>query len=201
MKVLEPISVTYDHTWSLFLDRDGVINQEIVGNYITHWDDFLFYENTVESLVLLSKIFGNIFVVTNQRGVGKGIMSSNDLIYIHENMKNQIIAAGGKIDQIYACTAIHDEDSNRKPNIGMGLQAKEDFESVDFKKSVMVGNNLSDMLFGKRLQMKTVFISSTNPAFDLPHDLIDEQYDSLAEWTEKISISKNNATLTSNSFN
>jgi len=64
----------------------------------------------------------------------------------------------------------------------MALQAKEDFDSIDFKKSVMIGNNLSDMEFGKRMGMKTVFLTTTKGKMPLPHELIDMQCDSLQEW-------------------
>jgi D-glycero-D-manno-heptose 1,7-bisphosphate phosphatase len=68
----------------------------------------------------------------------------------------------------------------------MALQAKEDISSIDFTKSIMVGNNLSDMLFGKRMKMHTVFLTTTNKAFELPHDTIDEQFPSLKDWAASL---------------
>jgi histidinol-phosphate phosphatase family protein len=180
----------YTKEWSLFLDRDGVINEEIKGSYVTDWKEFTFYEGTREALADLSKIFGKIIVVTNQRGVGRGIMQFEDLKLIHHNMTEEIALNGGRIDKIYACTSVENEDSNRKPNTGMAHQAKEDFDTIDFKKSVMVGNNLSDMLFGKRVAMRTVFISSTELPFELPHDMIDEQFSSLKEWADSLKLTE-----------
>lgn len=180
----------YNKEWSLFLDRDGVINEEIQGTYVTEWSDFKFYEGSLKAIASLSEIFGKIIVVTNQRGVGKGIMAFEDLKIIHGNMQKEIAMNGGKIDRIYACTATENEDNNRKPNTGMALQAKEDFDTIDFKKSVMVGNNLSDMLFGKRVAMHTVFISTTQAPFTLPHDIIDEQFSSLKEWADSLKHSE-----------
>jgi D-glycero-D-manno-heptose 1,7-bisphosphate phosphatase len=69
----------YGKEWSLFLDRDGVINEEIKGAYVTNWQEFHFCEGSLEALAQLSEIFGTIVVVTNQRGVGRGIMQSEDL--------------------------------------------------------------------------------------------------------------------------
>ncbi len=178
----------YNKDWTLFLDRDGVINEEIQGTYVTHWEEFIFYKGTLKSLKKLANLFGKIIIVTNQRGVGRGIMNADDLKNIHTNMKLVISEQGGRIDKIYACTALENDDSNRKPNTGMALQAKEDFASIDFKKSVMVGNNLSDMLFGKRSGMHTVFVSTTQAPLEMPHEMVDEQFDSLESWSNTLSM-------------
>lgn len=187
---MEQLKNKYNKEWSLFLDRDGVINEEVQGTYVTKWDEFKFFEGSLEALELLSNIFGNIIVVTNQRGVGRGIMSAADLKHIHDQMTFEIENNGGKIDKIYACTAVDNEDPNRKPNTGMALQAKEDFAAINFKKCVMVGNNLSDMLFGKRMAMHTVFLSTTSQPVQLPHDIIDEQYASLKKWADTLKFSE-----------
>lgn len=176
-----------DKTWTLFLDRDGVLNQENVGSYITDWSEFIFCEGVLPALKELSEIFGRIVVVTNQRGVERGIMTRKSLKDINANMIEEIHQAGGRLDRIYACTALAETDHNRKPNTGMGLQAKEDFPEIDFKRSVMVGNSPSDMEFGKRLQMHTVFLTTKYEPFALPHDLINEQFESLKAWTKTFS--------------
>lgn len=178
-----------DKSWTLFLDRDGVVNTEIVGSYVTDWNEFHFCEGALEALKALQELFGRIVVVTNQRGVGRGVMTLDALRDINRNMTGTIADAGGRIDKIYACTAVLDTDHNRKPNIGMALQAREDFPEIDFRKSVMVGNSLSDMEFGKRLAMHTVFLTTKFPAAELPHPLIDAQYDSLNTWVQTLMAS------------
>lgn len=67
----------------------------------------------------------------------------------------------------------------------MGIQSKKDFPEIDFEQSVMVGNNISDMQFGKKLGMKTIFLHTTRDPQILPHEFIDEQYPSLAAFTQK----------------
>ena len=175
-----------DQSWTLFLDRDGVINIESIGSYITSWSEFKFHDGVLDALRSLSHVFGNIIVVSNQRGVGRGIMTLEALREINMNMKAAVAENGGRIDKIYAATAILDDDHNRKPNIGMGLQAQEDFPAIDFKKCVMIGNSLSDMEFGKRLSMYTVFLTTKHEPFSLPHDLIDEQFASLQAWATRL---------------
>lgn len=176
------IQAPIDKSWTLFLDRDGVINEENIGSYITTWEEFKFCEGALDALRQLNEIFGNIVVVTNQRGVGKGIMTKETLKLIGENMTAKITEAGGRIDNIYACTATDANDHNRKPNSGMAIQAKEDYPAIDFRRSVMVGNSPCDMEFGKKLGMYTVFLTTKHEPYTLPNDLINEQYSSLLDW-------------------
>lgn len=176
----------FDKDWTLFLDRDGVLNKEIVGSYITSLDEFEFCDGVPRALNFLSDLFGTVVVVTNQRGVGRGLMTTETLRGIHSEMKSGIVAAGGRIDRVYSCTAINDEDRNRKPNTGMALQAREDFPQIDFHKSVMVGNSISDMEFGKRLAMHTVFLTTKHAPYPMPNDLIDSQFESLLEWANML---------------
>ena len=82
-------------------------------------------------------------------------------------MLREIEAKGGKIDRIYFCVDAEASSPCRKPNPGMAFQAVRDFPEIDLKKSLMVGNNLSDMLFGKNAGMKTVFLKTTNPGLEI----------------------------------
>ena len=118
----------------------------------------------LETLPELSKRFKRIFIVSNQQGVAKGLMTQADLDAIHTNMLRDIEAAGGHIDRVYTCTDLQDSGSlNRKPAIGMALQAKHDFPEVDFTRSVMVGDSVSDMLFARNAQMRAVYLTKNNP--------------------------------------
>jgi histidinol-phosphate phosphatase family protein len=139
---------------TLFLDRDGVINKLRLNDYVKNWDEFEFLPGILETLCLLSKRFKRIIVVTNQRGIGKGLMTENMLQDIHKKMIAAIENAGGRIDRIYYCTAISENDPDRKPNTGMALQAKRDFPDIDFSKSIMVGDSESDEIFAQRAGMK-----------------------------------------------
>lgn len=147
---------------TLFLDRDGIINKHRQNDYVKTWDEFEFLPGVLEAFALLSKRFKRIIVVTNQRGVGKGLMSEATLLDIHERMVVEIKKNGGRIDKIYYCTDVNNDSPNRKPNIGMALQAKIDFPDLDFKRSLMVGDSESDMEFGKRTGMNSLKIGLTN---------------------------------------
>lgn len=162
-----------DKKWTVFLDRDGVINIEKEADYIRNWEEFKFYSGSAEAIASISNRVNRLFIVTNQKGVGKKLMTEGDLETIHLNMTEAVQRAGGHIDKIYYCTDLNDDSFFRKPNPGMGLKAKEEFPETDFSKAIMVGNTMSDMQFGKTLGMFTVFIPSTKPMPQLPHPLVD----------------------------
>jgi D-glycero-D-manno-heptose 1,7-bisphosphate phosphatase len=175
-----------DPGWSLFLDRDGVINHEKEQSYIFHYDEFFFYEGVKEALRILAAAFGPILIVTNQRGLGKGLMKEKDLADIHLNMVQEIKKAGGRVDRIYYSDSLSNEHPDRKPNPGMAYQAKKDFPGIDFRRSVMVGNNLSDMEFGRNAGMYTVYLRTTAPDQSLPHELIDLSFNSLYDFAKAL---------------
>ena len=169
-------------SWTLFLDRDGVINKEITDDYVRSIKDFDFYPATLEAFKIITGFFGKIVITTNQRGVGKNLMSTNDLDNIHQYMLNSIHDAGGKIDAVYHCDSVSEKDFYRKPNPGMALQAVEDFPEINLEKSLMVGNKKSDMKFARNAGMHSIFITSTNPEITLPDIDIDLRFSSLIEF-------------------
>ena len=169
-----------DNSWTLFLDRDGVINEEKHEDYIHKWDEFKFYEGVKEALAIFNKKFGRIFIVTNQRGVGKGLTKMEDLDVIHKNMVDEIIEAGGRIDKLYFAIDLENDSPNRKPNPGMGLQAKLDFPNIDFSKSIMIGNTISDMKFGRNLGTAiNIFLPTTRKNVDIKDENIDLVFENL----------------------
>lgn len=175
-----------DKTWTLFLDRDGVINNERLNHYVLHWEQFIFSEGVLEAFKTLSNSFGRIFIVSNQRGVGKGLMTEESLLLIHKEMQKEVEDAGGHIDRIYYCTDVNDKHPGRKPNPGMAFQAVRDFPEIDLNKAIMVGNKPSDMRFGRAAGMFTVFLRTTNPDQVFPHPDIDLPYNSLLEFTRAL---------------
>jgi D-glycero-D-manno-heptose 1,7-bisphosphate phosphatase len=179
-----------DKTWTLFLDRDGVINHEKQENYILNWSEFRFYDKVTEAIEIFARLFGTIVMVTNQRGVGKGLMTTEDLDEIHANMLAEIVARNGRIDKIYYCSSMDNDCYERKPNPGMAFQAQKDFADIYFSKSIMVGNKLSDMKFGRNAGMFTVYLDTTNPEVISPNELIDLRYPSLYAFAETFSSVK-----------
>jgi histidinol-phosphate phosphatase family protein len=184
----DPTIITND--WTLFVDRDGVINHEKPKDYIHTWDEFEFYDGVLEAFKIFATRFKYIIVVTNQRGVGRGLTKPEDLFLIHRNMIREIEKNGGRIDAVYFCPDLDDESPNRKPNPGMGLQAKKDFPGIHFSKSIITGNTLSDMGFGRNLGLAaTVFLTTTRPEINLLDNHIDVSFPSLIEFANALSVS------------
>lgn len=175
-----------DQTWTLFLDRDGVINVEKEMDYIYDYTEFRFYDRSLEAITNLSLKFGRIIIVTNQRGIEKKLMTESALVEMHKEMIRDIKEAGGNIDAIYYCTSLDNDHPNRKPQAGMAFLAKEAFPDIDLTRSIMVGNNVSDMLFGRNAGMFTAFVKTTNPNVELPNPAIDMAFDNLFEFATHI---------------
>jgi D-glycero-alpha-D-manno-heptose 1-phosphate guanylyltransferase len=175
-----------DNSWTLFLDRDGVINYEKKNDYIRNPKELKFYEGVLEAMKIFNEKFGKIVVVSNQRGVGREMMTENDLLEINNFLITTIESAGGRIDNIYYCTAVDATDPHRKPNPGMAFSAKLDFPEIDLTKSIMIGNRPSDMLFGKNAGIYTVYLATTHPETAFPHPDIDLRFDTLIDFAKAL---------------
>lgn len=150
---------TIDNDWTLFLDRDGVINVRIIDGYVTKIEEFEFLPGVIEAFKIFKNKFNRIIVVTNQQGVGKGLMTEDDVKKVHDFMINEVENHDGKIDKVYFCPQLKSvPDNYRKPSPKMAYMAKEDFPEIDLSKSIMIGDMNSDVEFGKNAGMMTVFI-------------------------------------------
>ena len=146
-------SYPYD---ALLLDRDGVINVLRPNDYVKNIAEFVFCGGALEALRRLNPCFRRIVIVTNQRGVGRGLMTEADLAEIHDWMLARIREAGGRIDRIYVCTAVDPADPRRKPNPGMAREVRADFPDIDFARSILVGDSASDLEFARRAGIPAV---------------------------------------------
>lgn len=172
---------------NLFLDRDGVLNERIVGGYVSQPEEFVVLPGVLEAMKLFANRFEHIFIVTNQQGIGKGLMTENDLQQVHDIFLQQVAAAGGRVDRIYHCPALKSEHSFlRKPSIGMAVKARHDYPGLRLKESVMVGDTMSDMLFGRRAGMTTVMVGEErDKAKSHPH-LVDFAYPTLYDFATQM---------------
>ena len=150
-----------DSSWSLFLDRDGVINERIWDGYVLNYEQFVFKAHSLEALKFLTHYFSHTIIVTNQQCVSKNLITVKELDEIHDQMLTEITQFGGKINSIFAATEHKGKTPfRRKPNNIMGLEAQEMFPRIDFTKTIMVGDTDSDIEFGKNLGMKTILMKS-----------------------------------------
>ena len=145
----------FNKEWTLFLDRDGVLNERIVNGYVTQISELKLIDNVPDALAICDRFFGRIIVVSNQQCIGKGLCTDETVgdvnVYLADICK--------VIDAIYWCPHLASERCHcRKPETGLAIKAKKDYPEIDFSKSVMVGDQLSDLLFGKNCGMKTVLV-------------------------------------------
>ena len=157
---------------TLFLDRDGVINKKLERRYVRNWQEFEFMPNALLAIKILSNKFERIIVVTNQQGIGKALMTIDELSVLHELMKKEIIENGGKIDKIYFCPHLEKENCDcRKPAIGMIKRAIKDFPTLNLKQTFLVGDSPSDIEAGERAGIKTVKVNNQFTLFDWANEL------------------------------
>ena len=143
---------------TVFLDRDGVINRKLPGDYVKSWQEFEFLPGAIEGLRMLKQHGFRLIVVTNQRGVSLGRLRENDLCAIHERMHRELRDAGAALNTLYYCPHDNNVCECRKPEIGLFLQAQRDFPDIRFEESFVIGDSIGDMEAGARLHSKNVLI-------------------------------------------
>jgi histidinol-phosphate phosphatase family protein len=145
---------------TVFLDRDGVINEKPKEHdYVKTWDEFHFLRGAPEALVLFNRADYRVVIVSNQRGVARGIVMNEQIETIHEEMQKALMRHGATVDGIYVCPHEVGTCACRKPEIGLFLQAETD-APVDKEHSYMVGDSQGDITAGKRYGIKTVLINA-----------------------------------------
>ncbi len=171
--------------WTLFLDRDGVINQRIPDDYVKNPDEFEFISGVLEALKIVAKYFNPIIVVTNQQGIGRGLMTGSQLDIVHKKMMQNVVETGGRIDAVFYSPDLKNTRSfTRKPAVGLGLKAKKQFSQINFKRSIMIGDTYSDILFGHRLGMLTVLIGTDKDIAFQSASILDYSFPDLVSFAE-----------------
>ena len=143
------------------MDRDGVINVQLVGDYVKNVAELELREDFLNSIPLIVRNFSKVFIVTNQQGIAKGICTREQVDEVHRHLLRILERHGLHIDNIYMCHHLAGSGCPcRKPATGLAMQAKADFPDIDFACSVMIGDSASDMRFGRNCGMETVFIGT-----------------------------------------
>jgi D,D-heptose 1,7-bisphosphate phosphatase len=175
----------------VFLDRDGNINIE--KDYLYKVDDFEFEPGALEAIKIFKELGYLVVVVTNQSGVARGYYTEEDVQILHSFLQKKSLEAGGGVDAFYYCPH-HPEkglgDYNkkcdcRKPGPGMFLEAKQDLD-IDFNKSLVVGDKLSDVNAGENLGMRGILVRTGHgKKEEFKAGVTTEVYDSLYDFALK----------------
>ena len=144
---------------TVFLDRDGALNEKMPeGRYVTRWDEFRLLPRVAEAIGRLKHAGIRVVVVSNQRGIALGLYAAADVDRIHAGLLGLLESQDAHLDAIYYCPHDKGQCDCRKPLPGLFQQAVRDFPDVRASASAIVGDSLSDMEFGKRLGMTSIFI-------------------------------------------
>jgi D-glycero-D-manno-heptose 1,7-bisphosphate phosphatase len=144
---------------TVFLDRDGILNQKMPeGQYVTRWKEFQILPGVPQALRRLSEAGLRTVVVTNQRGIARGLYTLADVDAIHARFQQELQAVGARIDAFFVCPHDTAQCNCRKPLPGLFHQAVARFPEITVATSVMIGDSLSDMEFAHRLGMAAIFI-------------------------------------------
>ncbi len=142
----------------VFLDRDGVINVPPSKRYVISWEEFRFLPGVLPALKQLRRLRFSAFILSNQAGVGRGWMSRSELTHLTQNMLKEIRKAGGDIQAVYYCTHAPDAGCGcRKPKLGLFRRVRRRWP-IDPSRSVVVGDNLTDIQMGQAVGCKTVLV-------------------------------------------
>jgi D-glycero-D-manno-heptose 1,7-bisphosphate phosphatase len=138
----------------VFLDRDGVINQKAAPHeYIRKWSEFRFLPNIADWIRLFNALDFLVIVVTNQRGIARGMMTRESVDDIHVRMIAELAAQGARIDDVFMCPHQEDACECRKPRPGMVMKAQAKW-NIDLAASLMVGDSDSDAMLAAACGMR-----------------------------------------------
>lgn len=156
----------------IFLDRDGVINKKPPkADYVKSVDEFIFLPQALSGLKLLQEKGYEIYIVTNQPGIARGLMTENDLTEIHKYFLDVCKKSGISIKDIYYCPHGWNEGcSCRKPNPGMLFRAAAE-HNFDLKNAIFIGDDERDQQAGKAADCRTILIASDGDLFKIVNSL------------------------------
>ena len=142
---------------AVFLDRDGVINEPAPeGSYITKWEELRLLPGVAAGIASLNRAGYTVIVVTNQRCVAKGLLSTAELEILHERLIKLLAQSGATIDGVYYCPhELDDACACRKPRPGMLLEAAR-AHNIDISSAWMIGDSDIDIEAGRNAGCKTI---------------------------------------------
>jgi D-glycero-D-manno-heptose 1,7-bisphosphate phosphatase len=167
--VIDPSIITQAaQLQTVFLDRDGVINHKMPeGEWVTRWSDFKALPGVIDAIAAIKRARLGVIVVSNQRGIALSQFSEDDVKAIHDQFQQMLKSQGTSVDGFYFCPHDRNQCNCRKPLPGLFEQAVLDYPEIRAETSVMIGDSRSDMEFGRRLGMMTLFIDG-DPAYQKP---------------------------------
>jgi D-glycero-D-manno-heptose 1,7-bisphosphate phosphatase len=170
---------------TVFLDRDGVINRKPPeGEYVCRLEQFHLLPGVAEAIARLNGAGLLVLVVSNQRGIARGLYTAADVAAIHHHLLQQLALHGAHVDGFYFCPHDKNQCRCRKPGTGLFEQAQAEFPQVEWTSSLLIGDSKSDIEAGRALGMRTIFLDTGEnkaPGTEQAAELADEVFRTLPE--------------------
>jgi len=157
----------------IILDRDGVINKKPAkADYVKKWEEFEFLPGAIDAVKMLNEKGFSVFIITNQAGIARNLMTESDLRNIHNNMKDEMETKGAKIERIYYCPhGWNDGCECRKPKPGMFYEVARDY-NINLTKTVFIGDDERDLEAGNAAGCHTILVNAQRSLLDIVNSLI-----------------------------
>ena len=151
---------------AVFLDRDGVINEDY--GYVYKKSNFAWKKGIFNLIKFFNDINYYVFVISNQSGIGRGYYKTSDVNNLHEWVQKRLAEKGAHIDKFYFAPYFYENISftikdkkMRKPNTGMINLALKEWK-INMKKSILIGDQENDKILAKKIKVKFFMVTKTN---------------------------------------
>ena len=161
-------------TKAIFLDRDGVINQERK-DYVKKLDEFKILDKTSDAINIIKSHGFLVIIITNQSAINRKLVSVETLNKIHEKLQSYLEKYDTSFDQVYFCPHMPSENCEcRKPKPGLIIQAVTDFK-IDLSQSYMIGNSETDLQAARNAGCKGILLKKNQTLLEVIVDLFESE--------------------------
>jgi D-glycero-D-manno-heptose 1,7-bisphosphate phosphatase len=153
-------------TAALFLDRDGVINEDT--GYTHIWSDDILIPGITDLVLRFKQKMFKIIIITNQSGIGRGYYDDSTFHFFMTKMREKLIKCGVDIDNYYYCSCDPSKSNcvNRKPEPNLFFRAALE-NNINLQGSVMVGDKISDLLAAHRAEVSSLYLFDRSNTFSI----------------------------------
>jgi len=184
--------INHDMNKIIFLDRDGVVNVDLMWNYVTRWEDFKFEDQAIDALKLLTDQHYSIVLISNQAGVGDHFFTQSEFESVHSAMLKTLKSEGVSILKSYFC--LHGKKAGcncRKPKTGLLEMASKDL-TFEPENTYFIGDKVSDIEAGQSFGLKTILVRTGHgqdaekklPSFLMPRFIEDNLFKAVSRLLE-----------------